>query len=100
MFYLLGGNIASNFNDAKDVDSLFTIPDGMTKEETETFLRVLKAKKPDEIKDITTEEIVKLLYLVSDLAPHIGQTSIFDNSCNKFKQTLLTSKPLKRRRVL
>lgn len=100
MFYLLDEKIIGKLKNAEEVDSLYTIPDGMNKENTQLLLRVLQAKEPEEIEDISTEQIIELMYFVQDMAPYIGRSSKFDNGSNTFKNKLLTSKPMKRRRVL
>ena len=54
------------------------IPVGMTKETSERMIRVLTAKKPSDIKDITDEELVELFDYVSSFSKMIGKSKYFD----------------------
>ena len=100
MFVLVDEQIRKLLSNTNEISSTQTIPDGLTEEQTDIFLRVLQAKKPVDIEDIATENIIELLHLVPDMAPYIGNSSIFDNGSDHFKKKLLNSPSMKRRRVL
>ena len=101
MFFLLDDAIKMNLNNFEALpETMETIPDGLTQEQTRHFIRILQAQKPSEIEDITTEKIIELLYLVQGISPHIGKSNIFDNSNNRFKNILLEAPSVKHRRVL
>ena len=101
MFFLLDENIKKNLNDFSELsENMKTIPDGLTSEQTDAFIRILQAKSPTEIADLSTEKIMELLYLVQEMAPYIGQSNIFDNNSDSFKNTLLELPSMKCRRVL
>ncbi len=59
-------------------DATNVIPPGMTKETSERMIRVLEAKKPSEIKDITDEELVELFNYVRPFSKMIGKCKYFE----------------------
>lgn len=100
MFILLENELTEKLNSFENIEPTWNAPEGLTMEETDTFLRILQAKKPEDIEDIPTEKILTLLHLVECIAPCIGNSSIFDNTSNNFKSKLLEKPSMKRRRVL
>lgn len=101
MFFLTDDSIKTNLNNFNELsDSMVTIPDGLTPEQTDYFIRILQAQHPDEIQDISTEKILELLYLVQKIAPYIGISNLFNSDSDVFRNTLLELPSMKRRRVL
>ena len=60
-------------------DGFFVCPEGMSKEQTMLLTTILQAKKPKELLDIPTEEIIDLWEHVSSYAQCITNKTIFDD---------------------
>ena len=52
---------------------------GMSEDQIDLMIRVLSAKKPQDIEDISDDDIVSLFSMVGGFADAMGFSTIFDN---------------------
>jgi len=92
---LLLSNKLTSLPDASFID---TAPEGFTEDFFNKFLSVLKAKEPDDVADVTDDELIQMLLNTDDLFKHMCFESFYDEAL--MREFFNTKSVKKKARVL